>query len=310
LVAFRCENPRCGDAFEVIQRKQARQDCHRCGEPVVVVEELPNLRCVNPKCPATVKAILTSFASRGAMDIEGLGEATVVLLMEQRPPLLRAIPDIYRLHEHRETLEHLSGFGKKSVDKLLKGIEASKGRSLARLLSAVNIPHVGSATGEELAEHFGSIDALLAAGVDEIYEALSKGADESKSTAKKKVPTAIREYLDRAEVQEMISQLRDFGLMMRQERSAKASESQAWSGKTVVITGTLSSMGRKEAEEFVKRLGGKTTSSVSKKTDFVVVGESPGSKLEKAQSLGVEVLDEDAFLAALREVGVEVKAGD
>jgi DNA ligase (NAD+) len=180
----------------------------------------------------------------------------------------------------------LERMGEKSVDNLLAGIEASKRRPLSRLLAALNIRHVGGATAELLAEHFGTIDAIAAAGRDELTEVEGVGPE---------LAASIRHFFDSKQGSEVIARLRSAGVKVSQPRK-RASKHAPLAGKTVVVTGTLGSLSRQEAQALIKELGGKAAGSVSKKTDLVVYGESPGSKLTKARELGVEVIDEQEFL--------------
>ncbi len=296
LVAFRCENVQCEDAFKIIQRKKARENCVRCESPVVVVEELPTLLCENPNCPAQLKARLTHFASRGAMDIEGLGEALVETLLTHDPPFVGGITDIYRLDRHRDALAKIEGLGSKSVANLLQGIEASKKQPLSRLLAAINMPHTGTATAELLAEHFGSLEALLDASIGVIYAGISRVEGGGRAgDPKRKVPTGIHEFLHTEQVRAMLDDLRELGLNTVQPKRAEAAGGGVLAGKSVVVTGTLEGYSRSGIQQLIKSLGGKVASSVSKKTDFVVVGDSPGSKADKARELGVRIVDEKAF---------------
>jgi len=290
MVAFRCENTDCPDAFKTIQRKTARKTCVRCDEPVTLVDALPTLRCVNPDCPAQLKARLAHFASRSAMDIEGLGETLVESLVDEG--LLAGITDIYLLKRHKNELIKMEGLGKKSVDKMLAGIESSKIRPLCKLLAALNIPHVGTATAEVMAERFGSIDALLEAESSDIHQAITT-AESSVGDATKKVPTTVAEFFADVNTRRMIEKLRDAGVNMTQPTVVHAGPLE---GKTVVVTGTLKNFTRSQIQARIKFLGGRTASTVTKKTDLVLVGESAGSKADKARQLGIETIDEVAFI--------------
>ncbi len=300
LIAFRCENTACEDAFKVIQRKKARETCVRCEEPVRVVDELPTLKCQNLACGAQLKARLTHFASREAMDIEGLGETLIATLVDHEPPLLSGIAEIYGLEEHEELLVAIEGLGEKSVANVLRGIEDSKSQPLNRLLAAINIPNVGAATAELLAEYFGDLDALQDATADAVYESVSTAEADSSRTddARRKVPIGIVEYLRAESVRRMLDDLRAAGVNTTQPKRAESSG--VLSGKSVVVTGTLEHFTRSEIQSRIKALGGKAVGSVSGKTDLVIVGASAGSKAEKARELGVRILDEETFL---REFG-------
>jgi len=258
------------------------------------------LRCINPSCPAQIKERLTYFAGRDQMDIEGLGEVMVTKMVDKG--WLHSVADIYELPDRRKEIPlieieqerktdggvkvTLTQFGEKRTEKLLDGIEKSKCQPLARLLAALNIRHVGSSTAELLAEHFESMDRLLGASEDELIEVEGVGPELAKSIGHFFLSKAGREVVKRLEAA---------GLTMTQPKRRVAKDSPL-SGKTVVVTGTLTSMGRKEAQDLVKQLGGTAAGSVSKKTDLVVAGESAGSKLDKAKELGVRVVDESEFL--------------
>ncbi|MCH8242096.1 MAG: NAD-dependent DNA ligase LigA, partial [Planctomycetes bacterium] len=236
------------------------------------------LRCINPTCPAQLKERLIHFAGRNQMNIEGAGEVLMVTLVDGG--FVRDYADLYHLDERRDELAKLDRQGEKSIDNLLDGIEQSKKRPLARLLAGLNIRHVGASTAECLGDHFGSMDKLQAASEEELTDVEGVGPE---------VATAIVHFFASEAGGKVVTRLKEAGVNMRQPKRKLPVDSPL-AGKTVVVTGTLESMGRKEAQELIKRLGGKISSSVSKKTDFVVYGDSPGSKLEKARQLGVEAL--------------------
>ncbi len=302
-VAFRCENRDCLDAFKVIQRKEVRDTCVRCHSAVTMVDTLPTLRCRNADCPAQLKERLAHFASRNAMDVEGLGGTTVKLLVDRG--FVARIPDIYNLRDRRSELIEVKGLGHKSVEQLLDGIEASKTRPLSRLLAGLNIPHVGSSTAKALARHFQNIDNLKRANMEQIYEAVGEGvnsavAPKGRGKPAKRIPRAICAFFSDESTQPLIDDLQRCGLNM-EEPVTESTRSQPLTGMTIVVTGTLTSMSRNEVQDLVRELGGKTAGSVSKKTDLVIFGESPGSKLAKARELGIETLDENEFLRRVRE---------
>ncbi|MFQ5589932.1 MAG: NAD-dependent DNA ligase LigA [Phycisphaerae bacterium] len=287
-VAFRCENRTCDDAFKVMQRRKARITCFRCDQPVRIVRTLPTLRCRNPDCPAQIKERLRHFASRNAMGIEGLGTSTVEVLVDKG--FVTHIPDIYRLRGRASELVNLEGFADKSVGQLLDAIDASKARPLSRLLAALNIPHVGGATAELLAKHFRSMKRVMAASEEELTVIDGVGPE---------VAGSVVCYLHSEAGKALIARLEAMGVTMVQPDTTKGEEpppSDAMLGKTVVITGTLESMSRSEAQNLVRSMGGRTTGSVTKATDYVIVGEKPGSKLEKARKLHITTIDEQAFL--------------
>ncbi len=258
--------------------------CPKCDGPVAQDEGGVFLRCINPECPAQIKEKLRYFCARDQMDIEGVGPALIDQLVDKG--LVREFADLYRLHERRDELVVLERMADKSTDNLLQGIEASKTRGLARVIAALNIRHVGARAAEILAEHFGSMDALAKAPVDELEQIEEIGPVMARTT---------HEWFASDAGCRTIDHLAGAGIVMTAERRA-APDDQPLAGKTVVVTGTLERFSRKEIQDLIKELGGKPTGSVSKKTDFVVAGAEAGSKLDKAHQLGVEVIDETEFL--------------
>jgi DNA ligase (NAD+) len=259
--------------------------CPACGTPVVQPEGEVLMRCPNRSCPAQIVQSIEHFASRAAMDIEGLGEKTAVKLYEAG--LVRNIADIYRLRE--EDLLRLEGFKEVSARKLLRAIEASKSRPWPRLLYALGIRHVGAVTAEAVAAVLPSLDALLGASAEDLARAEGVGPV---------VAGSILDFLSSEANRETLARLKEAGLCLRQEVPAAPAQGPL-SGCTVVITGGLDAFSREDAKRAVVRAGGKVTESVSRRTSFVVAGRDPGTKLQKAQSLGVPVLDEAAFLEVL-----------
>jgi DNA ligase (NAD+) len=241
-------------------------------------------KCPNRDCPARAWQLLKHFVSRGAMDIEGLGEKQVAALQERG--LLRTAADIYALTA--EQLLELDGYGEVSVANLLAAIEASKQRPFARVLFALGIEEVGEVTGRNLAQRFRDIDSLLAATPEQIEETPGVG---------EKMAVLIREQLDDERMLALIARLREIGLTFA-EAGPPPSEGPL-AGRTLVLTGTLPDWSREAATERILAAGGRVTGSVSKKTDYLVAGESPGSKLEKAERLGVRVLDESGLRGLL-----------
>ena len=217
------------------------------------------------------------------MNIEGLGESLIAQLTAKE--LVKSFADIYHLDQ--ETLENLERMGKKSAANVLKEIERSKSNDIWRLIYALGIRHVGERGAEVLADHFGSIDAIETASVDALQEAADIGPV---------VAEAITQWFNEPRNRELVDALRRAGVKTVGERKVAPVGPQPLAGKTVVITGTLESMSREEATRKVEALGATVASSVSKKTSFVIVGGDAGSKLEKARALGVETLDEAAFL--------------
>jgi DNA ligase (NAD+) len=256
--------------------------CPECNTPVAKDEGGVYIRCPNLECPAQWKERLRYFAGRNAMDIEGLGDKLVDQLVGEG--LVRSYADLYRL-----TAEQLSGLermGAKSSAALLAGIDASKQRGLVRLLNALSIRHVGTRTAAVLAGHFGSIDALVNASVEQLSEVNEVGDV---------IAQGLHDFLHSRAGRHIIDELRAAGVDMTAEITKADEPSGPLAGKTIVVTGTLSRYGREEIEELITRHGGKPASSVSKKTSLVVAGEKAGSKLDKAQQLGVPVLTEEEF---------------
>lgn len=253
--------------------------CPVCGAPVFNDEEEAAIRCTGAACPAQLLRNLMHFASRDAMDIDGCGEGNLQKLIDAG--LVKSAADLYDL-----TVEQLLPLGKKVdtwANNLIRGIEASKTRDLSRLLFAFGIRHVGQKAGKILSNHFGSLDALLAAPVEEMTGIRDIGQTTAESIA------AWRE-LDQS--RELIEKLRAAGVNFIGEKTAK---SDLLAGKTIVATGSLTLYTRKEINDLIESLGGKAAGSVSKKTSYVVAGENAGSKLQKAAELGVPVLTEEEF---------------
>ncbi|HLM86043.1 MAG TPA: NAD-dependent DNA ligase LigA [Solirubrobacteraceae bacterium] len=258
--------------------------CPFCDTPTVKPQDSIFTQCPNRDCPMRAWQLLKHFVSRGAMDIDGLGEKQVALLQERG--LVRTAADLYRLRE--EQLLELEGFGELSAKNLLAALDASKQRPFARVLFALGIEEVGEVTGRNLAQRFRDIDALLNATPEEIAQTPGVG---------EKMADAIRAQLDDERMRGLIADLRTIGLCFHEEGPPPSDGPLA--DKTLVLTGTLPELSREAATQRILAAGGRVTSSVSKKTDYVVAGESAGSKLEKAQRLGVAVLDEHGLLDLL-----------
>ena len=265
--------------------------CPECGGDVVKDEDSPYIRCVNPACPRQLKERLRWFCGRGQMDVDRLGTKLIDQLVEAGK--LKTFADIYRLTQ--DDLLSVERMGEKSAQNVLAGIEASRARGLDRLLAGLGIRHVGNTTGRDLAGAFGSLDALKRAGEEEI--AAVHGVGEV-------IARSVRQFFDSKSGRDIIAQLQEVGIDPRQEirrpttasESAKPTKDQPLAGKTVVATGSFESFTRQEIEERIRALGGTAAGSVSRKTDLLVAGEKAGSKLTKAKSLGVEVIDEGEFL--------------
>jgi DNA ligase (NAD+) len=258
--------------------------CPVCGTPTVKAEGSVFTKCPNRDCPDRRWQLLKHFVSGGAMDVEGLGEKQVALL--QSAGLVRTAADFYRLG--KDDLLGLEGIGEVSATNLLDAVERSRGRPFGTVLFAIGIEGVGFVTGRSLAQQFRTIDALLAASPEDIAATPGIGPI---------VAALIHEQLARPAMRELVADLRAQGLRFEEEGPAPGEG--PLSGRTFVLTGTLPELTREQATERIVAAGGKVTTSVSKKTDYLVAGESPGSKLEKAERLGVEVLDEAALLALL-----------
>ncbi len=253
--------------------------CPECGGKVVRAEGEADHRCVNAKCPAKLRESLLHFASRGVMNIEGMGESLVNQLADRG--LVKDVADIYSIDEAK--LLSLERIGKKSADNLLREIEASKKLPLERVILGLGIRFVGERTAELLAEHFGSIDAFMNASFEELQQVTEVGP---------RVGEAITEFFSEPRNRELVERLRKAGLRFEGEKKQRGTK---LAGKTFVLTGTLPNLSRDEAKKMIEDAGGKVSGSVSKKTDYVVAGTDPGSKLDKARELKVSVLDEDGL---------------
>jgi DNA ligase (NAD+) len=243
------------------------------------------LRCTGASCPAQLVRLISHFTSRDAMDIEGLGEAIVEALVENR--LIFSVADIYFLT--LEDIKSLWKSGQTAAKKLLAAIEASKQQDLSRLIFALGIRQVGAKTGKVLAQHFGSMDALASASIDELNEVSDVGVVTAEN---------IFAWFHDPQSVQLLQRLRDAGVNMESKRAVTDSR---FAGMTFVLTGALSKFTRDEATEKIELMGGKASGSVSKKTNYVIVGENAGSKEKKARELGVPILSEDDFLAMISE---------
>jgi DNA ligase (NAD+) len=254
--------------------------CPSCGTAVERDEEEVAIYCPNVACPARQLEALVHFASRGAMDIRGLSYARIEQLIAHG--LVRDVADIFDASRvNVEALVEIEGFATKGAEKLIAAIETSKAQPLSRLLFGLGIRHVGATAAQLLARHFGTLDALAAASAEEIVAV--RGIGET-------IAVAVRHFFDDESVGVLLDKLRRFGVTLSEPRAVATGG--ALKGQTVVITGTLPTLSRTEATELVESAGGRVTSSVSKATSFVVAGDDAGSKLEKARTLGVEVVDE------------------
>ena len=262
--------------------------CPACGTEVVRADGEAAHRCPNSTgCPPQVRRRIQFFASRQCMDIEGLGEAVVDQLVERE--LVTTLPDLYALR--KEDLLSLEKFAEKSADNLLQALEDSKTRDLWRLIHGFGIPHVGASASKLLAKTFLSLRTLLDTKEEALIEVEGIGDI---------VAASIVSFFDNHDYRAMVEALIDAGLNSEEEPPDESATKEAIAGKTFVLTGTLPTMKRSEAKTLIEEAGGKASGSVSKKTDYLVAGESAGSKLTKAQSLGVEVIDEAALLELLK----------
>lgn len=258
--------------------------CPVCGEPLTKVDAMHF--CLNPHCDAKHIEGLIHYSSRDAMDIEGLGEKIVELLFNEK--FINDIPSIYNLYNFRQDIIFMDGFKDKSVDNLIDAIEKSKQNSLEKLIFGLGIKEVGAKTAKILAKKYLTMDELMKAS----YEDLLAIPDIGPISA-----TSISEYFKNENNIKLIEELKNLGLNMKYLGVVSSDVTSPFYGKTVVLTGTLASMGRKEATELLENLGAKVAGSVSKNTDYVIFGEEAGSKLDKARALGVKTLDEESFLA-------------
>jgi DNA ligase (NAD+) len=261
--------------------------CPQCTTKLVKDERGVYIRCPNPRCPAQVKERIRHYAGRNAMDIEGLGDKLVDQLVDGG--LVTSYGDLYRLK--LEDLVKLERMGKKSSEKLLAGVEASKQRGFARLLGALAIRHVGTRVASVLADKFLSMDALQQASIDELSETNEIGPI---------IAESVHSFLHDEYGGAIIDDLRSVGVHMADSKPTRGAASQVFAGKTFVVTGTLKKYTRDEIHALIEQHGGRASASVSQKTDYVVAGENAGSKLAKAQELGVKTITEDEFESRLK----------
>ncbi len=257
--------------------------CPSCGSEVARDEDGVYIRCLNPDCLGRLKERLKYFAGRGQMDIENLGVALIEQLVEAG--LVKDFADLYKLQESQ--LIELERMAQKSADNVIKAIEKSKNQPLWRLIAALGIRHIGGQSAQILAEHFGSLKAIMEANAETLEAIDQIGPTMAES---------VYEYFRNSVNQTVIDELLTAGVKPKQP---KAKRSDKLAGKTIVVTGTLENFSRQQAEEAIRQAGGKASSSVSKKTDFVLAGREAGSKLDKAQQLGVKEINEKQFLDML-----------
>ena len=292
---------KAGDVIpEVVEVKKERRtgneknfemihNCPICGTTLVKKEGQVDYFCLNEHCPTRKIESLIHFAERDAMNIDGLGEK----IMEDffNFSFIRTIPDIYLLQTHREDLTRLEGYGEKSVTKLLEAIEKSKSNSLEKLLFGLGIPHVGSKTAEIIASHYHNIDNIMKATLEDLSSINDIGEIIAKS---------IVDYFQKEDNKIIIERLKQYGINMNY-LGQKIIKDETFYGKTFVLTGTMTEYKRDEAKNLIENYGGKTSSSVSKKTDVVIAGAEPGSKYDKAVELGITIWSEEDFKKNIEE---------
>ena len=281
-----------GEEFDLMKKiynkEKGRPACPRCGEEIFREPGEAMYYCSNAACPAQVERIIGHFASKGAMDIEGLGEKRVVAFYEAG--LIKNIADIYILKDKREELLQLEKMGEKSADKLLKAIEDSKTRTLSRLIYGLGIRHVGEEMAETLARKFRAMDDLSKATLEDLLSASAVGNI---------IAESVLAFFHEKRNREIINRLQQAGVNMKE--TAAISGDRPLSGKEFVITGRLESFSRPEAEAKIKGLGGDTKDNVTRKTSYVIVGEDPGSKRDRALAMGIEILNEKQFMEMLKQ---------
>lgn len=260
------------------------QNCPVCNSKLIRPDGEVAIYCENNTCPAQVKGKIEHFASRGAMDIEGLGKAIIDQFVEFN--FLKSYADIYDLHKHKNELIALERFGELSINNLISAIEESKNRPFEKVLFALGIRFVGAGAAQKLARHFKNIDNLLKASEEDIENIHEIGPS---------ISVSIKKFFATSDNLEIVNRLRKAGLKFAVESISETSE--ALKDFTFVLTGTLEKFTRDEAKEMIQKKGGKVTGSVSKNTSYLVVGENAGSKLEKAEKLGIKILTENEFLS-------------
>ena len=261
--------------------------CPACGARTEREPDTADIRCTSPNCPSQLERRIINFVGRDAMDIKGFGTVFIEELVRMR--YIKDVADIFALKEHRDELIEQGIIGKeKNTDKLLDAIERSKENDACQLLTGLGIPNVGKAAAKAVMRYFQTFDRLMAASAEELTEVDDIGAVSAE---------CIRNFFAEEKNREVIRRLQEYGVRMS-AREEEISDSLI-SGKTIVVTGTLPTLGRKEAQELIERYGGKASGSVSKKTDYVLAGENAGSKLKKAEELGIPVLTEEELLAMI-----------
>ena len=266
--------------------------CPICGAPLIQKDAIHY--CSNIKCDARHIEGLIHYCSKDAMDIDGLGDKIIEYFFNQK--FIHSIPSIYRLEQYAQDIKITDGFGEKSVVKLLQGIEKSKSNSLERLLFGLGIKEVGVKTAKTLASYFVTMEALEKATYDDLLLVPDIGDISARS---------IVDYFKEEDNKKMIEELKELGINMKYLGKPVSSKKTYFTGKTCVLTGTLANFGRKEATEILESYGAKVTSSVSKSTSLVIFGTEAGSKLDKANALGIETMDEEEFIKTIKQIEEE-----
>lgn len=266
--------------------------CPICGAPLIQKDAIHY--CSNTKCDARHIEGLIHYCSKDAMDIDGLGDKIIEYFFNQK--FIHSIPSLYRLEQYAQDIKITDGFGEKSVVKLLQGIEKSKSNSLERLLFGLGIKEVGVKTAKTLASYFVTMEALEKATYDDLLLVPDIGDISARS---------IVDYFKEEDNKKMIEELKELGINMKYLGKPVSSKKTYFTGKTCVLTGTLANFGRKEATEILESYGAKVTSSVSKSTSLVIFGTEAGSKLDKANALGIETMDEEEFMKTIKQIEEE-----
>ncbi len=273
---------------KVFSKEKGRPACPRCGEEIFREAGEAMYYCSNAACPAQVERLIEHFASKGAMDIEGLGEKRAAAFYQAG--LTKNIADIYALKDKKDELIQMEKMGEKSVDKLLEAIENSKKQPLTRLIFGLGIRHVGEEMAETLAHKFRSMDVLQDATLEQLLSVSAVGT---------KIAESVIAFFQEERNREIIRRLKEARVSM--EETAAIEQNLPLSGKEFVITGTLAAFSRSQAEAKVKELGGDTKDNVTRKTSYVVVGADPGSKRDRALAMGIKILDEQQFLEMIKK---------